>query len=104
MAELNPQISQHLKVLASSPDLVTSGFIFRRGYNEPVRELIITELTQMMSTVAGAQVMKLFKSEGYSAKPISCLDSAFELLAAHERLLGKTTPNAVVAAPSARAL
>lgn len=93
MAELNPQISQRLRVLDTSPEMVTSGFCFRRGYDEPIRGKIISELTKIMTSPAGAQVMKLFKAEAFSIQPVSCLDSAFELLATHERLLGKIDPN-----------
>jgi phosphonate transport system substrate-binding protein len=89
MGELNPQIIQQLKVLATSPELVSSGFTFRRDYDEPVRATIIKELTQMMTSPAGAQVMKLFKSGSLVSRPASCLDSSFELLATYERLLGK---------------
>ena len=90
MSELNPQLGQQLKVLATSPELVPSGFCFRRDYNDPLRETIVKELQQIMSTPAGAQVLTLFQSGALEAQPVSCLDSAFELLATHERLCGGT--------------
>jgi len=89
MCELNPQLGQHLKVIISSPELVPSGFCFRRSYNDSIRKLIVTELTQVMSTSSGNQIMTLFQLGKFEAKKLSCLDSAFDLLATHERLLGK---------------
>lgn len=90
MCELNPQLGQHLKVILSSPELVPSGFCFRRDYNDSIRQMIIKELTQVMASSGGNQIMTLFQLGKFEAKPLSCLDSAFELLATHERLLGKT--------------
>jgi phosphonate transport system substrate-binding protein len=86
MSELNPQMSQRLKVLATSPRLVPSGFCFRKDYNDPLRETIIAELGKITSSPAGAQVLTLFQSGALESHPVSCLDSAFELLATHERL------------------
>ena len=90
MSELNPQVSQQLRVLASSPELVPSGFCFRRDYDDPLREIIVTEMGSLTATPAGQQVLTLFQSGPLEAWPISCLDSAFELLATHERLCGGT--------------
>ncbi|MEZ4483391.1 MAG: PhnD/SsuA/transferrin family substrate-binding protein [Syntrophotaleaceae bacterium] len=90
MCELNPQLGQHLKVVLSSPELVPSGFCFRRGYNDSIRQVIITELVQVMSSASGNQMMTLFQLGKFEAKTLSCLDSAFELLATHQRLLGET--------------
>ena len=90
MSELNPQMSQRLKVLATSPEVVPSGFSFRRDYDDPLRETIVTELGKIISTPAGAQVLTLFQSGSLQAQPISCLDSAFELLVKHRRLCGET--------------
>jgi ABC-type phosphate/phosphonate transport system substrate-binding protein len=95
MSELNPQVGQRLKVLATSPELVPTGFCFRRDYSDPLRETIVAELGRIKTTPAGAQVLTLFQSDSLEAQPISCLDSAFELLATHERLCGGT--NRVVA-------
>lgn len=89
MCDLNPQLGQHLKVILSSPAMVPSGFCFRRGYNDSIRDLIITELVSVMGSASGNQMMTLFQQGHFEAKPLSCLDSAFELLATHERLMAK---------------
>ncbi|MEJ2200343.1 MAG: PhnD/SsuA/transferrin family substrate-binding protein, partial [Desulfuromonadaceae bacterium] len=92
MNELNPQIGRGLRILATSPKLVASGFAFTKNVNSPLRGKIIKQLTQITHSPAGAQVMKLFKSGSFKAEPIACLDSAFELLTTHEHLLDKNPP------------
>jgi ABC-type phosphate/phosphonate transport system substrate-binding protein len=89
MSELNPQIGLQLRALAISPEMVPSGFGFRRGYDDPLRQKIITELQKIGATPAGAQILTLFKVGSLESRPVSCLDSAFELLALHERVCGK---------------
>ncbi|MHB1309142.1 MAG: phosphate/phosphite/phosphonate ABC transporter substrate-binding protein [Limisphaerales bacterium] len=105
MVELNPQVGQRLKVLATSPALVPSGFCFRRGYDDPLRDTIVAELVKIHSSAAGMQALTLFLSGSLEAHPVSCLDSALALLATHARLCGET--NQVLAfetkVPAARA-
>ena len=90
MSELNPQVSQRLKVLAASVELVTSGFCFRRDYHGPLHETVVTEMKQLVATPAGRQVQTLFQFGSLESIPVSCLDSALELLTTHERLCGET--------------
>lgn len=90
MAELNPQVGQRLKVLASSPELVPTGFVFRNDYTDPLKDKIQTELAIIKDSPAGAQVLTLFQSGSLEAHPLSCLDSAVELLELHHRLCGAT--------------
>jgi ABC-type phosphate/phosphonate transport system substrate-binding protein len=90
MSELNPQVSQRLKVLAASPGLVPTGFGFRPDYTDPLKNTIVAELARIKDSPAGAQVLTLFQSGSLEAHPLSCLDSAFELLATHQRLGGTT--------------
>ena len=90
MGELNPQVSQRLQVLAASPELVPTGFCFRRDYQGPVKDTILAELAKIKDSPAGAQVLTLFQSGSLEAHPISCLDGAFELLETHRRLCGGT--------------
>jgi ABC-type phosphate/phosphonate transport system substrate-binding protein len=90
MSELNPQVSQRLKVLAMSPELVPTGFCFRRDYTDPLKETIVAELARIKDSPAGAQVLTLFQSGSLEARPLSCLETAFELLDTHQRLCGAT--------------
>ncbi len=86
MSELNPQVGQSLKVLATSPEFVPTGFCFRRDYQDPLKDIIVSELAKIRDSPAGAQVLTLFQCESLEAHPLSCLESAFSLLARHERL------------------
>lgn len=91
MCELNPQIKKELRIIATSSELVPSGFCFRRGYDTSSRLLLIQELEKLVSTPAGTQVLTLFQSEAIKAQPATCLASAFELLDRHARLRDITT-------------
>lgn len=87
MCELNPQLKQHLKVIASSPEFVPSGFTFRRNYNDDIRKMILTEFTNFLSSPSGAQFLTLFQLNQVEVKSPSCLDSSLKLIAKHKRLL-----------------
>ena len=95
MNELNPQLSQKLKILVSSPKFVPAGFTFRRDYNDTVRKTIIRELTKVANSPEVTQIQTLFQIGDFEAQPVSCLDRAFELLATHQRLLAKTKTGAL---------
>ena len=86
MAELNPQVGQRLKVLATSPELVPTGFIFRRGYTDSLKETIVLELAKIKDSPAGQQVLTLFQSGSLEAHPLACLDRALALLETHRRM------------------
>jgi phosphonate transport system substrate-binding protein len=87
MTELNPQVGQQLKVLATSPAVVPVVFIFRADYNDPARDQIVSEIGGVHSTVAGRQVLTLFQCESLEVHPVAAMDSALELLATHARLV-----------------
>lgn len=90
MAELNPQVGQRLRILAFSPEVVPTGFCFRYDYDNPLKEIILSEVSRIKDSPGGSQFMTLFECESLEAHPISCLDSAFELLSAHERISAET--------------
>lgn len=90
MCELNPQMRRQLRIIATSPPYVPSGFCFRRDYKEPVRKTLTQELEKLVSTPAGAQVLTLFQSGAIKAQPATCLDPAFEMLNRHAQLRGLT--------------
>jgi ABC transporter, phosphonate, periplasmic substrate-binding protein len=86
MVELNPQVGQQLKILVSSPAMVPFAFFFRSDFSGPVNDQILAEIRKVHSTAAGQQVLTLFQCEHLEVCPIGALDSALDLLAAHERL------------------
>jgi len=90
MAELNPQLGKQLRVLAASPEVVPSGFAFRADYHSPFREQILVEMTQLSESPAGQQILALTQADRIQERPLSCLDSALELLATHRRLCSGT--------------
>jgi len=90
MGEMNPQVLQRLEVLTNSPPYVPTGFCFRAGYTNSLKDTIIKEITKVQDTPAGQQVLNLYQSEALEVQPLSCLDSAFELLERHARLRADT--------------
>jgi len=98
MVELNPQIGQRLKVLATSPAVVPVVFCFRADYQSPVRGRILTEITRWHTSPAGRQILTLFQSDSLEECPANCLDSALELLTAYGMLHSEPRPAAT--APS----
>lgn len=96
MGELNPQLGKQLRILASSPRLVADVFAFRTDYKSAFRDKILKELQHMSETASGRQILLLTQDERIEERPISCLQSALELLAAYQRLSerGLTARNA----------
>jgi phosphonate transport system substrate-binding protein len=86
MGELNPQIHQQLRILAFSPAFVPSGFALRADRESSLRAKVLTEMTRLNETPVGRQILTLTQADRIEERPISCLDSALELLATHARL------------------
>jgi len=86
MCELNPQVRAQLRVLATSPELVPAVGFIRRGYVSPLREALMTALYGMEKSANGAQVLMLFQIDQMQESPATLLNSARELMAAHQRL------------------
>lgn len=86
MKELNPQIGQQLKAIAVSPPVVPVVFCFRADFDSLVRKKILNEITQWHLFPAGMQILTIFQTDRLEQHPASCLDSASELLTAHERV------------------
>jgi phosphonate transport system substrate-binding protein len=86
MCELNPQIRAQIRVLATSPELVpTMGFL-RRGYDSPLRNTLLAALRGVEKSASGTQVLTLFQIDQFQEAPASLLDTARELVAAHQHL------------------
>ena len=92
LSELNPQLGQRLQVLTHSAAMVPAGFCFRKDYAGPIRETMLDEMRQLVATPAGRQLQTLFQFGTLESHPVSCLDSALELLATHERLCAASAP------------
>lgn len=92
MRELNPQLGKDLVVLAESSDIVTRLFAFRVGFRSPFRESVIASMGALDESVAGRQVLKLFQTEELQKGPASLLESALEMIHAHEQLRKGSPP------------
>ncbi len=90
MSELNPQVGRQLKVLALSPEVVPSMSCFRKDYTEPTKEKLLAEIDKIHTTPAGHQVLTIFQCERLEVHPVSCLDSALQLLSDHSRFFASS--------------
>lgn len=86
MVELNPQVGQQLKVLASSPPLVPALFCFRADYTSTVRKQVLDEIALWHTSAAGRQILTIFQSDSLEERPLNCLDTALELIRQHQEL------------------
>ena len=86
MQELNPQLGKQLRVLAQSPELMSSVFAFRADFRSPYREPMFQEMQRLSESPAGLQILTLLQSERIEEKPLSCVDSSLALLARYRQL------------------
>ena len=99
----HPQVPRQLRLLASSPELVTTAFFFRAGYPKAQQDRVVGESLRVHATPAGQQVLTVFQTERLEEYPASVLDSARALLESHRRLCGGTNRlHAATVQPSLR--
>ncbi len=85
MVELNPQLSQKLKVLLASPTMVGTLFACRKDYPVRLKNNIFDRLLQLRSSPPAKQISMLFQSPGFTVRNGDCLTPANTLLDAYER-------------------
>lgn len=85
MIELNPQLSRQLKVLLTSPRMVTAFFACRKDYPARFKTPILDGLLDLRSSTTAKQVLVLFQSPGFTSRGADCLHPANALLDAYER-------------------
>ena len=79
--ELNPQLRERLKVLATSPKFVISFFIFPPGKNgERNTEKLEKAIRDLHTTPGGRQVLNVFKSNRVAKYPVSVLENTIQFL------------------------
>lgn len=86
IVEMNPQVGRVLKPIASTPELVDTILIFRKGYRQDLKERASRILDQMDEYPKGKQILLLFKIEDLIPISDSGLSSTRALLAEHDRL------------------
>lgn len=85
MVELNPQLSQRLKVLLASPTMEGTLFACRKDYPVRLKNNIFGRLMELKSTPPAKQIALLFQSPGFTVRSGDCLLPAIVLLDAYER-------------------
>lgn len=86
MVELNPQLGKQLHAVATSPVVVPMVAFFRADYDAEKRQKLRDLLLGVQLSVAGRQLLTLFEADNIEEAPVSCLDSARELLEKSGRL------------------
>ncbi len=91
MGELNPQITNQLRILAASPQLVPTVTCFRAGFEFSLKEKFVDAMTAAHTMPAGRQLMTIFQCDRTEVRPLSRLQSTQKLLATHARLCELTS-------------
>ena len=99
LGELNPQVADQLRVLATSPKIVPALTCFRANYPRAQAARVSTAVAQSHLWPAGKQIMAIFQCDRVEAQPDSLLAPTRELLASYRRL--HPPEGAVPARPSA---
>ena len=89
MCTLNPQVARDLKVLAVSPPMVVTFYVFRKNYREVARERFMRGLMGLPATPAGRQLATLFQFGELTVRDASCLAPALTILDLAERVRGR---------------
>jgi phosphonate transport system substrate-binding protein len=92
MCELNPQVGKDLIVIASSPAMVVTFYIFHKNYHGVSRERFAKVYSSLPTSAAGRQVATLFQFEQLVVKDVGCLAPALAVLEKAERLRGGASP------------
>ena len=85
MCELNPQVAKDLAVIAISPAMVVTFYIFHKNYHGANRERFTKIYSDLPTSVAGRQLATLFQFENLVVKDIGCLAPALAVLEKAER-------------------
>jgi len=90
MGEMNPQVLKQLRVVAQSQPMVSVVTCFRGGSSGTLKERAIKAAEGSIGKPAFNQIMALFKSDGLVHQPVSCLESARQLLAKYHQVCSAT--------------
>jgi len=86
MCELNPQLGRKLRVVASSPKLISSVMTFHKDLPADRRQTMQTAILSLSKTAAGQQALILFETSQLIAGDSSVLRNTLDLLKAHDQL------------------
>ena len=96
LAELNPQISERLTVIASSPELVHAVSLFRKNLDGEIRKKFEKEIYYLEQSVEGKQVLTLFKIDRMVPMQGPELQSMEKLLGEYNKLKRERTRSKTV--------
>ncbi len=85
MSELNPQIKNKLRIIASSPPLLPMVSFYTKECDEAAKEITFDQVRNLSGTSYGRQIMAIFKSEEIVRLKDSDLDSLRETLEIYRR-------------------
>ena len=86
MVELNPQIGEQLKILATSPGFVLAGVFFRKDFREDIKKLVMDTCMKFCTYPSGRQIVTLFKAEAFAPFKPSYFETLLDLTKEYERL------------------
>jgi hypothetical protein len=76
-------------VVASSPAMVVSFYIFRKNYQSVNRERLIRAFLSLRASASGGQLASLFQFDELTVRDASCLTPALAVLDAADRARGR---------------
>ena len=85
MCELNPQLSNALRPLATSAPYITAFFGFHRDCDPALKLKFQSTLEALAKDATGRQLLALFQSNGFVARDASVMRSAVDLVEAAGR-------------------
>lgn len=83
---MNPQVGRDLKVMASSPELVTQVSVYRKSLRGDIKHNILDLGKSFKKSQRGRQTLLLFKIEDLGPLKDSDLKSVGDLMSEYERL------------------
>ena len=89
MCALNPQVGKDLRALATSAPMVVSFYVFRKNFQDAIREKFLKAIANVRATPAGRQLAMLFQFDELKVQDSSCLASALSVLDAADRARGR---------------
>jgi ABC-type phosphate/phosphonate transport system substrate-binding protein len=85
MFELNPQLAKKLKVLYTSPKMVSAFLSCRKDYPASLKRPLFKKLSEARHTPSARQVLTLFQSLTFTVQDGDILRPANEILDAYAR-------------------
>ncbi|MFN7994977.1 MAG: PhnD/SsuA/transferrin family substrate-binding protein [Bryobacteraceae bacterium] len=85
MFEMNPQLSQKLKILLTSPKAQGAFFAWRQDYPAQFKVGVFDRLTDLRSSPAATQVLTLFQASGFITADMAPIRPALSIIEAYEQ-------------------